>query len=84
MTNTAALQGETPEWESHVLRIMQEVNDLSPWAHTYQERPDDLLEVRAAQLELILRAVLEPVPDNAMHYDSVQSVYTEGPATSPP
>lgn len=43
-----------------VAGILQEVNDLPPWAYTYTERPDDLLEVRASELEAILRAHLLP------------------------
>lgn len=43
-----------------VKQIMQEVNDLLPSAITYRHRPSDLLEVRAAELEQILRAALVP------------------------
>jgi hypothetical protein len=43
--------------------IVREVSDLAPWAYSYKERPDDLLEVRASELESIIReqlAALEP------------------------
>jgi hypothetical protein len=43
--------------------ILQEVNDLAPWAYTYRERPDDLLEIRASDLEAILRAALGNAKD---------------------
>lgn len=39
--------------------ILQEVNDLSPWAYSYTERPDNLLEVRASELAAIVSAHVE-------------------------
>jgi hypothetical protein len=41
-----------------VAAIMQEVSDTPPWAYTYRERPDDLIEIRASELEAILTAHL--------------------------
>jgi len=56
-------QGLIPADHPHVRRdivgeIMQEVVDVSPWAYTYRERPDDLIEIRASELEAILSAHL--------------------------
>ena len=34
--------------------ILQDVNDLPPIAYTYADRPDDVLEVRASELETIV------------------------------
>jgi hypothetical protein len=59
-----------------VSRILQAVNDLPPWAYTYQERPDDLLEIRAGELEAILRAVITLEPP-AMRYDAEDSKFPE-------
>jgi hypothetical protein len=42
-----------------VAAILQEISNLPPWPYTYRERPDDLLEIRASDLEAILRAHLD-------------------------
>ena len=50
---------------SKIRDIMQEVNDLPPWAYTYTERPEDLLEIRASELQAILEAHLIEAADDA-------------------
>ena len=44
-----------------VTAIMQEVSDTPPWAYTYRERPADLLEIRAEELQAILEAHVRPL-----------------------
>ena len=39
-------------------QILSEVADTPPWAYTYRERPIDLLEIRASELQAILEAHL--------------------------
>jgi hypothetical protein len=45
-----------------VAEIMREVNDCPPFSYTYKTRPDDLLEIRASELEAILVSTI-PTPD---------------------
>lgn len=47
------------ERKAAVIQVLQEVHDTPPWAYTYKERPDDLLEIRSSELEAILWAALE-------------------------
>lgn len=56
-----------------ITAIMQEINDTPPWAYTYRERPGDLLEIRASELEAILSAHLEALRLDAPQGSAWQS-----------
>jgi hypothetical protein len=47
-------------------KIIQEVNDTPPWEYTYKQRPDDLVEIRASELEAILEAHITEAVEMAL------------------
>lgn len=51
------------EPEDAIREILQQVNDAPPWIYEYKTRPTDLLEIRACELEDILRFVLCPTQE---------------------